>query len=129
VQHEGLSFVYGRVRPPADAADPAHVPGFMAVLGPTGPLAFSTDATIEETNAPDSNRPSRIVVRASGGSLQATLSLAVDQTTVTPMRRGGVGDGLQFLQMRALYDVDVKVGDKTYRFTTPGSAETFRREK
>jgi hypothetical protein len=126
VQHEGLSFVYGRVRPPADAADPAHVPGFMAVLGPAGPLAFSTDAAIEETNAPGSARPSRITVTAAGQSLRANLSLTVDQTTITPMRRGSVGDALQFLQMRARYDVDVQVGERTYKFSAAGSAETFR---
>ena len=127
VQHEGLSFVYGRVRPPPDAADPRHVPGFLAVLGPSGPLAFSADATIEETNAPGSTRPASIVVRATGEALTATLRLTVDQTAVTPMRRGGVGDGLQFLQLRANYDVDVQAGDRRYRFTAPGSAETFRR--
>ncbi|HTI39791.1 MAG TPA: hypothetical protein VL484_19680 [Vicinamibacterales bacterium] len=126
VQHDGVSFVYGRVRPPADAADPAHVPGFLAVLGPSGPLAFSTDASIEETNTVGSDRPSGIIVRASGESLQATLILDIDQTTVTPMRRGGVGDGLQFLQMRARYDVDARVATHQYKFTSQGSAETFR---
>jgi hypothetical protein len=127
VQHDGVSFVYGRVRPPADAADPEHVPGFLAVFGPAGPLAFSTDATIEETNAPASDRPARIIVHATGPSLDARLTLAVDQTTITPMRRGGVGDGLQFLQLRALYEVDVTIGSRVYRFAAPGSAETFRR--
>ena len=29
VQHEGLSILYGRVFPPADAADASRVPGFM----------------------------------------------------------------------------------------------------
>jgi hypothetical protein len=110
VQHDGLSFVYGRVRPPADAADPQRVPGFLAVLGASGPLAFSTDATIEETNVPGSDRPSRIVVRASGDALDATLTLDVDQTATTPMRRGAVGDGLRFLQMRARYEVEARVG-------------------
>ena len=129
VQHAGVSFVYGRVRPPADAADPQHVPGFLAVLGPSGPLAFSTDATIEETNAPGSDRPTRIVVRAAGESLQATLTLSVDQTTITPMRRGRVGDGLDFLQMRARYDVDAHIGNREYSFSAPGSAETFRRDR
>ena len=38
VQHEGLSILYGRVFPPADAADPDRVPGFLAVLGPDGPI-------------------------------------------------------------------------------------------
>jgi hypothetical protein len=129
VQHEGISFVYGRVRPPADAADPQHVPGFLAVLGPSGPLAFSTDATIDETNAPGSERPSRIVVRAAGESIQATLTLSVDQTTITPMTRGRVGDGLDFLQMRARYEVQAQVGKKQFSFAAPGSAETFRRER
>ncbi len=128
VQHDGVSFVYGRVRPPADAADPQHVPGFLAVLGPSGPLAFSTDATIEETNAPNSNKPARIVVHAIGDALTATLNLAIDQTAITPMRRGGVGDALQFLQMRAQYDVNVHVGEREYKFSAPGSAETFRRQ-
>jgi hypothetical protein len=128
VQHGGLSFVYGRVRPPADAADPQHVPAFLAVMGPSGPVAFSTDATIEETNAAGSDRPARIVVRASGDALEATLTLAIDQTTITPMRRGGVGDGLEFLQMRAGYEVQARVGEKHYTFAAPGSAETFRRQ-
>ena len=128
VQHDGVSFVYGRVRPPADAADPRHVPGFLAVLGPSGPLAFSTDATIEESDALGEDHPSRIVVRAAGEALEATLTLTIDQTTVTPMRRGGVGDGLQFLQMRARYDVDAQIGAKEYKFAAPGSAETFRRQ-
>ena len=29
VQGEGLSFVYGRVYPPADAADPSRIPAFL----------------------------------------------------------------------------------------------------
>jgi len=126
VQHGGLSFVYGRVRPPADAADPAHVPGFLVVLGADGPLAFSTDATIDETSAPGEQRPSRIVVRASGSGLDATLTLAVEQTTATRGRQGGVGGGLDFLQMRALYTVRARVGQRVVEFAAPGSAETFR---
>jgi hypothetical protein len=126
VQHAGLSFVYGRVRPPPDAADPAHVPGFLAVLGPDGPLAFSTDATIEESNAPGRERPARIVVRATGNGLEAMLALAVEQATITQGRQGGIGAGLDFLQLRALYTVHARVGARTVEFTAPGSAETFR---
>ena len=126
VQHDGLSFVYGRVRPPADAADPAHVPGFLAVLGPNGPLAFSTDATIDEANAPGADQPSRIVVRASGDGLDATLTLAIGQIATTHGRQGGVGGGVDFLQMRAAYAVQARVGERTVEFTAPGSAETFR---
>jgi hypothetical protein len=126
VQNGGLSFVYGRVRPPADATDPAHLPGFLGVLGPDGPLAFSTDATIEETNAPGDARPSRIVVRASGDAFRATLTLAIEQTTMTPGRTGGVGSGLDFLQMRATYTVQARIGGRVIEFSAPGSAETFR---
>jgi hypothetical protein len=126
VQRDGLSFVYGRVRPPADAADPSHVPGFLGVLGPDGPLAFSTDATIEETNVPGSDRPTRIVVRASGSAFDATLDLAVEQTTTTRGQRSGIGGGLDFLQMRAAYTVRAAIGGRTVSFTGPGSAETFR---
>jgi hypothetical protein len=126
VQNAGLSFVYGRVHPPADAADASHVPGFLAVLGPNGPLAFSTDATIDETNAPGDVRPSRIVVRASGESFNATLSLDIEQLTTTRSREGRVGSGLDFLQMRAVYTVRARIGDRAIDFTAPGSAETFR---
>jgi hypothetical protein len=127
VQHDGLSFVYGRVRPPADAADPAHVPGFLGVLGPNGPLAFSTDATIEETNVRGEDRPSRIIVRAAGDDFDLILTLDVGQTTVTRGREGGgLGGGLDFLQMRATYTVNGRIGARTVEFTAPGSAETFR---
>ena len=135
VQAGGVSFVYGRVYPPADAADARHLPGFLAVLGPSGPLAFSTSATIEETNAPGSDRPARIAVRVTDERLTATLDLAIDQTTLTRMRPrietdphgfGGVGGGLDFLQLRARYIVHARIGDRQIDFTAPGSAETFR---
>jgi hypothetical protein len=126
VQGRGVSFVYGRVYPPADAADARHLPGFLGVLGPSGPLGFSTNATIEEINTPGSDRPARIVVRVDDERLTATLDLAVEQTTVTGMRAGGVGNGLDFLQLRALYRVSARVGGRQIDFEAPGSAETFR---
>lgn len=127
VQNGNVSFVYGRVHPPAGAADPAHIPGFLGVLGPNGPLAFSTDATIDETNAPGAERPARIVVRASGDEFSATLTLDIGQTTITRGRQGrGLGGTLDFLQMRAAYTVDARIAGRVIRFTGPGSAETFR---
>jgi hypothetical protein len=126
VQHDDLSIVYGRVRPPADAADPAHVPGFLAVLGPSGPVAFSSNTTIEETNAPGSDRPQRIRVTTDAAGFSASLEIAIDQTTTTRMKRGGIGDGLDFLQLRAEYAVHARIGDRRIDFSAPGSAETFR---
>jgi hypothetical protein len=127
VQNGDVSFVYGRVRPPADAADAAHIPGFLGVLGPNGPLAFSTDATIDETNLPGEQRPSHIVVRAAGDDFAATLTLDIGQTAITRGRQGrGLGGTLDFLQMRAAYAVDARIGSRLIRFTAPGSAETFR---
>ncbi len=50
VQHGDLSFLYGRVFPPREAADPNRMPGFVGVLGPDGPLGYATDVRITETN-------------------------------------------------------------------------------
>src|SRR5262249_7023504 len=62
VQHDGLSFVYGRVYPPPDAADAERVPGFLAALGPDGPIGYSTRVTIDESG-------DRIVVQGRSGSI------------------------------------------------------------
>jgi hypothetical protein len=129
VQNGDESFVYGRVYPPADAADASRIPGFLAALGPDGPLGYATNVSIEETNDPSSGRPTRIVVRGEGDGLALTMSLAVGQETSTRMREGLFGGGLDFLQLRAQYDVAGKIGDREIRFTAPGSAETFRGKK
>jgi len=126
VQGDGLSFVYGRVRPPADAADPDRIPGFLAALGPDGPVGYASDVTIEETNDPATNRPRRIVVRGRGDALALTLDMAIEQETSTTMREGLFGTGLDFLQLRARYAVSGHAGDRTINFTAAGSAETFR---
>src|SRR3982751_1875260 len=96
VQGDGLSFVYGRVHPPRDAADPDRIPGFLAALGPDGPVGYAADVTIEETNDPVTNRPQRIVVRGRGDSLALTLDMAIEQETSTALREGLFGAGLDF---------------------------------
>ena len=126
VQGEGLSFVYGRVRPPSDAADPDRIPGFLAALGPDGPVGYATDVSIEETNDPVTNRPRHIVVRGHGESLALTLDMAIEQETSTALRQGLFGAGLDFLQLRARYLVSGHAGDRSINFTAAGSAETFR---
>ncbi|MEO7271889.1 MAG: hypothetical protein ABIX28_02580, partial [Vicinamibacterales bacterium] len=126
VQGDGLSFVYGRVRPPPDAADPDRIPGFLAALGPDGPDGYAADVTIEETNDPVTNRPRRIVVRGRGDALALTMDLAIEQETSTAMRDGLFGAGLDFLQLRARYLVSGQAGGRAINFTAAGSAETFR---
>jgi hypothetical protein len=126
VQGDGLSFVYGRVYPPPDAADANRIPGFLAALGPDGPIGYATDVTIEETSDPATLQPRRILVRGRGDTLSLTMDLAIEQQTTTKMREGTVGSGLDFLQLRATYLVSGTAGERAINFTAPGSAETFR---
>lgn len=124
VQHEGLSYVYGRVSPPADAADPERIPGVLIALGPDGPLGYSTRVAIRETDDPATGRPQRIVVSSEGGSLDLTMDITVRDAIVTP---GGVlAKGPDFLQLRGSYHVTGKAGGQAVDFTAPGAAETFR---
>ena len=126
VQHDDLSIVYGRVHPPADAADAERIPGLLAVLGPQGPLAFSNQLTIEETDDPKSGRPRKIELRGKGGALDLRLQISVEDAISTRMPKGFFGEGMDFLQLRARYRVTGKVGERTLDFEAPGSAETFR---
>ena len=124
VQHEGLSYVYGRVYPPADAADPERVPGFLVALGPEGPVGFATRVTIAETDDPATGRPRRIVVEGRNGPLDLTMDIAVESAIVTT--RGALASGPDFLQLRGQYHVTGRAGDRAVDFTAPGAAETFR---
>jgi len=126
VQHEGLSILYGRVFPPADAADASRVPGFMMVLGPDGPLGQATRVTIDETIEPSLDRPARIVVRGTSASLDLQMEIAVESAIRTPWRSSPLAGGLAFLQMRGRYRVSGRAGDRALEFTAAGSAETFR---
>jgi hypothetical protein len=126
VQHGGLSFVYGRVRPPADAADPDRIPGFLAALGPEGPIGYAADVSISEANDPQTGRPRAIVVRGRGPALDLTLQIAVEDAVVTRSAARSFGADMDFLQLRGRYKVSGKAGDQAIRFEAPGSAETFR---
>lgn len=125
VHHEELSFVYGRVYPPADAADAESVPGLLAVLGPLGPLGYSTQLSIEEDS--HAGQPQRIVVRGRGGSLDVTMELTVERAVATRMGRGFFGEGMDFLQLRGRYQVKGQVAGRAVGFSAQGAAETFRR--
>ena len=126
VQHGDLSLVYGRIHPPADAGDAERIPGFLAAIGPDGPVGYASNVTIVETNDAQSGLPRGIRVIGRGTSLDVTMELTIDSTVVTQTRTGLLGGGLNFLQMRADYRVRGRAGDRDVNFTAPGSAETFR---
>jgi hypothetical protein len=123
VQHEGLSYVYGRVFPPRDAADPERLPGFLMALGPDGPIGFSTRVTITETDDA-AGRPRRILVRGRGESLDLRMDIAVEDAIVT--RGGALAAGPDFLQLRTVYHVSGRAGGQAVEFTARGASETFR---
>jgi hypothetical protein len=126
VQHEGLSFVYGRLRPPADAVDPERMPGFLAALGSDGPVGYSFDVSILETSDPGTRRPRRIVVQGRGVSLDVEMQLGIEDAAVTRMPERWFGGGMDFLQLRARYRVVGQAGGRRVDFEAQGSAETFR---
>jgi hypothetical protein len=124
VQYEGLSYLYGRVFPPADAADPERVPGFLVALGPDGPVGYTTRVRIDETDDPALGQPRRIVVSGRGPSIDLTLDIAVENAIVT--RGGPLANGPDFLQLRGRYHVTGRAGGRELDFEAAGAAETFR---
>ncbi|MGE0451676.1 MAG: hypothetical protein AB7Q29_19030 [Vicinamibacterales bacterium] len=125
VQHGDLSFVYGRVIPPADAADPARLPGFLVALGPDGPIGYSSDARIQETDDPATGRPTRIEVSGRGQAFDVNMEITVEDAIVTP--GGALAAGPDFLQLRARYHVTGRADGERIDFVAPGAAETFRK--
>ena len=133
VAHEDLSFIYGRIVPPPDVADPDRVPGFLGVLGANasagsgqGPIGFSTAVTVEE-RSDARGQPQRVTVRARGATIDLTLAFEVDRVVRTPMAMTAApGMPADFLQLGGEYRVTGKVGDRALDFTARGAAETFR---
>jgi hypothetical protein len=124
--HQGdFSLLYGRVFPPADAADQERIPGFVGALGPDGPLAYTTNVTITEADDAQ-GRPQTITVRARGTALDVTLRFDVASAVTSRMQQGLPGRAVDFLQLRGTYTVKGRAGTRTFDFTAPGSAETFR---
>lgn len=124
VQHEGLSYVYGRVIPPPDAADPERLPGFLVALGPDGPVGYATDVRIEEFDAAATGRPDRIVVTGKARDLNLRFDITVEGAIVN--KGGALAAGPDFIQMKATYHVTGEAGGQRVDFTAPGAAETFR---
>ncbi len=124
VQHGDRSFVYGRVFPPADAADATRVPGFLIALGPDGPTGYSTRVRIDETDDPATGHPRQITVRGRGDSLDLQMTIQVEDAIVN--RGGALAAGPDFLQLRGRYRVKGTAGGQTVDFEAQGAAETFR---
>jgi hypothetical protein len=119
VQHDGLSLIYGRVFPPAEAADPNRVPGFIGVLGPEGPLGYAMNVTISEAND-DRGRPQTITVRGSGRSLNINLRFDVESAVINRAAGSGpLSSGLDFLQLRGTYTSSGRAGDRALNFSAP----------
>jgi hypothetical protein len=122
VAHDDVSIVYGRVFPPADVADPARVSGFLAVLGPDGPLGFSSRVAIGDAS------PDQVSVHATGDDLELQLTLAVDETIRTGMAMTALSGGtpLNFFQLGGMFHVQGRISGRQIDFTARGSAETFK---
>jgi len=125
VQQGDLSFLYGRVFPPVEAADPDRIPGFVGALGPDGPLGWASNVRIDEVDGPD-GEPDEITIRARSRSLDVTMAFATRSRVRTRMERAPLPTGIDFLQMQGDYTVTGAAGELTFDFTAPGSAETFR---
>jgi len=120
-----VSVVYGRIFPPATVADASRLPGFLGVLGPEGPIAFSTDVSIDEENQGD--RPTAITVHARAPKMELTLRFHVGESVATRMALTRTAEGaMNFLQLGGEYQVTGTIGDREFNFTARGSAETFR---
>jgi hypothetical protein len=122
VASQEVSIVYGRVFPPSDVADPSRVRGFLVVTGQAGPLAFSTDVTIDDAD------PARVTVRARGRSLDLRLTLNVKETVRTSLATAALpmGGASDFLQLGGTFEVRGTVRDRELDFSAAGAAETFK---
>jgi hypothetical protein len=124
-QQGDLSVIYGRVFPPREAADPETIPGFVGLIGPDGPLGYSTDVRITEEND-ERGQPKTITVRARGSALEVDLRFDVASAVTTHMAQGPLAKGIDFLQMRGEYTVSGRAGSREIQFRASGAAETFR---
>lgn len=123
VAHDDVSVVYGRVFPPPEVADPTRIPGFLAVLGPDGPIGFSTDVSIDENV-----EATHIDIRARGTVLDLKLTFDANETVRRAMGITGlpVSSAMNFLQLGGVYHVSGRVAGRAIEFSANGAAETFR---
>jgi hypothetical protein len=122
VAHGDLSVVYGRIFPPADVADPARVPGYLALLGPDGPLAFAAGVTIDDAQL------GRVNINAKSRDVDLQMAFVADETVRTAMDLIGAPGvtPLDFIQMGGAFRVTGTAAGRSLDFDARGSAETFK---
>jgi hypothetical protein len=122
-----LSFIYGRVFPPADVADPERIPGFLGVLDHAGLVGAATNVQIAEqkTDQSTSGAPSTITVTARSSALDLTLTFSTDRAVRTALAM--TGGATDFVQMGGTYRVEGRAGSRSIDVTARGAAETFQR--
>jgi len=126
VSGDGLSFIYGRVFPPADVASVDRVPGFFGVLDQQGIVAVATNVSIDEHRAGSdaSAPPSSIDIVARASALDVHMSFSADRVVRRPLSiAGGAAD---FLQLGGTYRVQGRAGGRTIDLSARGAAETFQ---
>ena len=99
--------------------------GFVGILGPDGPLGYSTNVRIVEHDDPN-GRPQRISISGRSASLDVSAQFDVTSAVTTRSQQGPLANRIDFLQLRGDYTVTGTAGDRTLQFTAPGAAETFR---
>jgi len=126
VSADGLSFIYGRVFPPADVAAVDRVPGFLGVLDDQGLIAVATNVSIVE-HRPEGNPsvpPIKVEVTARASAVDLRLSFATDRMVRrTVSITGGHAD---FLQLGGTYHVQGRASGRTIDVSARGAAETFQ---
>ncbi|HET9833904.1 MAG TPA: hypothetical protein VFP91_19410 [Vicinamibacterales bacterium] len=125
VSGDGLSFIYGRVFPPADIVAVDRIPGFLGVLDDSGLLAVATNVLIiehhDDTQIPT---PTSIDVTARSNALDLKMSFSTDRTVKRPVSiTGGRSD---FIQLGGTYHVHGHAGGRTINLSARGAAETFQ---
>lgn len=123
-----LSFIYGRVFPPADVADVDRIPGFLGVLDRSGLVGVATNVQIAEHGTTEtSGAPQAITVTARSSTVDLTLKFSTDRVVRTALAM--IGGATDFIQMGGTYEVDGHAGSRPIDVTARGAAETFRPRK
>jgi hypothetical protein len=127
----GQSFIYGRVFPPQEVADPDRIPGFLGVLDPHGLVGVATNVQIAE-HGPDqtpvpAGAPQTITVSARSSTVDLTMTFSTDRVVRSALAM--TGGAIDFIQMGGTYRVEGRAGGRSIDVTARGAAETFRPRK